>query len=219
MDSVQVKRYQTEQCHDDFIAHFLGKCNMNVVIDSVSTVTGTASNDIFQNYKKMMSPYDNRLRDIMMTFWSKNSAGTLTKEEEKALNTQYETILDSVNDINKSFIMNGNLDNEVGAYIFLISNQNLDEGDIIEIIDAAGPRFKAYPQIDNFVKRAEILKSVTIGKPFVELTMQDVNGKEVKLSDFAGEREIPGSRFLGILVSPVPCRSSGYGRDIQSLQR
>ncbi|HIU54287.1 MAG TPA: AhpC/TSA family protein [Candidatus Gallibacteroides avistercoris] len=166
---------------------FLENGNMNVVIDSVSTVTGTASNDIFQNYKKMMSPYDNRLRDIMMTFWSKNSAGTLTKEEEKALNTQYETILDSVNDINKSFIMNGNLDNEVGAYIFLISNQNLDESDVIEIIDAAGPKFKAFPRIDNFVKRAEILKSVTIGKPFVELTMQDVNGKEVKLSDFAGK--------------------------------
>lgn len=166
---------------------FLENGNMKVIIDSVSTVSGTVLNDNFQNYKKIMSPYDSRLRDIMMTFWSKNSAGTLTKEEEADLNAKYEAIIDSVNNINKDYIKNGNLDNEVGAYIFLISNQNLDERDIIEIISTSGPKFKAFPGIENYIKRVEILKNVTIGKPFVDLTMQGVDGKEVKLSDFAGK--------------------------------
>lgn len=166
---------------------FLENGNMKVVMDTVSSISGTAMNDSYQGYRNSLRPFDRQLKEISKTFWTKDSNGTLTKEEEISLNNQYDAVIDSMNVITKNYIMNDNLDNIIGAYTFINGNENLNEADIIEIVTAAGPKFKAFPGMNYFVDRVEILKKVAVGKPYTDLTMMGVDGKNVSLSDFVGK--------------------------------
>lgn len=74
--------------------------------------------------------------------------------------------------------------------IFVLENGKLqailDEAAQNEIIAKADSAFKAVPNIDKLMAHLDVLKTVAVGKKFVDFEMADPNGKTHKLSEFVG---------------------------------
>ena len=83
----------------------------------------------------------------------------------------------------------GNLDSEIPVHFVPMIADNLSVGDLKKIFDAH-PNYAEYPSMRNAKQRLDMLsgKSVrSIGKPFIDLTMNDTEGKAHKLSEWCGK--------------------------------
>lgn len=83
----------------------------------------------------------------------------------------------------------GNLDSEIPVHFVPMIADNLSVGDLRKIFDAH-PNYAEYPSMRNAKQRLDMLsgKSVrSIGKPFIDLTMNDTEGKAHKLSEWCGK--------------------------------
>ena len=82
-----------------------------------------------------------------------------------------------------------NLESEIPVHFVPMIADNLSVGDLQKIFDAH-PNYAGYPSMRQAKQRLDMLsgKSVrSIGKPFIDLTMNDTEGKEHKLSEWCGK--------------------------------
>jgi thiol-disulfide isomerase/thioredoxin len=82
-----------------------------------------------------------------------------------------------------------NLDSEIPVHFVPMIVDNLSVGDLQKIFDAH-PAYAEYPSMRQAKLRLDMLsgKSVrSIGKPFIDLTMNDTEGKAHKLSEWCGK--------------------------------
>jgi thiol-disulfide isomerase/thioredoxin len=82
-----------------------------------------------------------------------------------------------------------NLDSEIPVHFVPMIADALSMGDLQKIFDAH-PNYTEYPSMKQAKQRLDMFsgKSVrSIGKPFIDLTMNDTEGKEHKLSEWCGK--------------------------------
>ena len=82
-----------------------------------------------------------------------------------------------------------NLDSEIPVHFVPMIAEGLSAGDLQKIFDAH-PNYTEYPSMQEAKQRLNLLsgKSVrSIGKPFIDLTMNDTEGKAHKLSEWCGK--------------------------------
>ena len=82
-----------------------------------------------------------------------------------------------------------NLDSEIPVHFVPMIADGLSVGDLQKIFDAH-PNYAEYPSMREAKQRLDMLsgKSVrSIGKPFIDLTMNDTEGKAHKLSEWCGK--------------------------------
>ena len=82
-----------------------------------------------------------------------------------------------------------NLDSEIPVHFVPMIAEGLSAGDLQKIFDAH-PNYTEYPSMQEAKQRLDLLsgKSVrSIGKPFIDLTMNDTEGKAHKLSEWCGK--------------------------------
>jgi thiol-disulfide isomerase/thioredoxin len=82
-----------------------------------------------------------------------------------------------------------NLDSEIPVHFVPMIADGLSVGDLQKIFDAH-PNYAEYPSMREAKQRYDLLsgKSVrSIGKPFIDLAMNDTKGKERKLSEWCGK--------------------------------
>lgn len=87
--------------------------------------------------------------------------------------------------LNKTLEKNAN--NEIGA-IAIIDMSMLNYTDEFDkAVSKVGELVLNKQQVKKLIKRNEALKATTVGKPFVDFSGEDFNGKKVSLSDYAGK--------------------------------
>ena len=82
-----------------------------------------------------------------------------------------------------------NLDSNIPLHFVPLIADGLSVGDLQRIFDSK-PTYADFPPMQNAKQRLDFLsgKSVrSIGKPFIDLTMNDTEGKEHKLSEWCGK--------------------------------
>ena len=82
-----------------------------------------------------------------------------------------------------------NLNSDIPMYFVPMIADGLSVGDLQKIFDAH-PNYAEFPSMREAKQRLDMLsgKSVrSIGKPFIDLTMNDTEGKEHKLSEWCGK--------------------------------
>lgn len=160
--------------------------SMTAVMDSLSTINGTVLNDAYTEFRKVTKS----INDEQFALYSeamqlrKDSAITPEKDEEfgnraKAISEKRQSTL--VTYIEK------NLNNVTGGMALSnfkkVVNDEM-QGSWIEKADSA---FKSAPGVDKIVNRFETLKRVSVGQPFVDFEMENMDGKMQKLSDYVGK--------------------------------
>lgn len=111
-------------------------------------------------------------------------SSTFYEFQEKLILTKS---LDEYNKLTADFV-SSNPDNVAAAYIFFRQMAyNLSPDKIREMAAKFSPDLQKSIYIKKAIERANNMDKVAVGQDFVDFTLPDTNGKEIKLSDVAGK--------------------------------
>ena len=150
-----------------------------VLDEAASVVSGTPENDGLKALQAQMKTLRADLEKLSADMKSED------KEVVSAAEKKYDEIDQKVTDAVKTYILN-NTTKQSAAKLLYDFRYSLDEAAQNEIIAKADSAFKAVPNIDKLMAHLDVLKTVAVGKKFVDFEMADPNGKTHKLSEFVG---------------------------------
>ncbi len=161
---------------------------LEVAFDTVITVKGSAVNSGYNNFRLAQRELVQKSRGIVEQFNNETAAGTMTEERDAELNEAYDVISDQLIDLNFNFFKE-NITNKLGEFVFQNSRYTsmLKPEQQREIFTLASDEFKADENIRRMITRLDNLEKVAVGKKFIDFSMDDTEGKEVSLSDYAGK--------------------------------
>ena len=146
---------------------FIEKGDINVALENgFYTIAGTPTNDAYTAFNKTMS-------EKQMAFFSAASP-----EEQ-------ESIYKEVDSIYISAIKNNR--NLFGVYLLASNNHRLEDAETLEVIEALPAELQQNSFITDIKELIENKANTEVGKNYVDLNLQDVNGNMIKLSDLIND--------------------------------
>lgn len=157
---------------------------IQVTLDSFSSVSGTDENDSLQSFSRNYSLLKEELLDAQKELHS-----ACNKESDEEI-VKAKKLLKNVNGKTKAFInqfVNANLNSIAGGLAFGMFYPYIDDDMQKNIMSTAGSTFKTAPGTEHVANRLECLRKVAIGNKFTDFSLPDTEGKMHKLSDYAGK--------------------------------
>ncbi len=155
--------------------------DLNATLKETSSfVSGTPENDALKALQERINTMRADLEKLKTDLKSEDP------EIANAAEKKYDEIETNVADTVKAYILN-NADKQTAAKLLYDFRYYLDEASQNEIINKASETFKAVPNIDQLIQHLEVLKTVAVGKKFVDFEMADPKGESHKLSEFVGD--------------------------------
>lgn len=164
-----------------------GKIRFKASADSLTgaSITGSQSNDLFQQFHEEMHRYDEQSRNILdryMQAKSNDDTGLMTKLYDANTEVDKERIL-----FTRDFVKKNNESN-VAIYIAATQLIYSMEADDLEQISTVFPnKLKDSKYLKLLSNQITALKKVSIGQPAPNFTLNDINNHPVRLSDFKGK--------------------------------
>lgn len=153
-------------------------------LDSVfSTVTGSPENDAFVAMKTKVQELQKDFPELLKVYRSED------KDAAKQAGEKLMNIQESVFAEMKAYV-ESHKNTKTGGLTFVDMRYSLSEEEQNAIIAGADSTFLSVPGVDRIVKHLEVLKTVAVGKQFVDFEMADVDGKARKLSEFVGQGKV-----------------------------
>lgn len=161
---------------------FLENGNITVQLGENEKIGGTPDNDALQNY------YSKRknLNDEMNSLYAQYKSTEDTKLRD-SLSLVLDAKEEDYNDFLKGTITQS-VNSRLGVYLLTRNSYKYDAATLRTWLNQIPAELKdeAVAQLDGYVKS---LEATAVGQKFVDFTMKDPEGKDVKLSDFIKENK------------------------------
>ena len=160
-----------------------GKINIITNKERFSKVSGTKNNDLFQSFKDAQNGFYQEVGKI----WTARDEAQETGNDELA-----QSLRDEINNANEKYIafviefLKNNINNPAGRSL-LGETLGMPTEKMREAISKATPATLKTAELERFLALLQALEKTDIGQPFVDFRMQDLDGNEIALSDFAGK--------------------------------
>ncbi len=166
------------------LANFIleeGKIVVKIDTNFRYKITGTEQNDIMAEFSTKEMELGKKANDILI----KSKKGIVNRDslnfalsEIKGLfyKMAYEYSLKYVNTL-------------VGTNIFLNTNTGLFFEKKLEVLSKMNDKTKSNPRVRPLVRQIEKEKRTAKGQPYIDVTLKNTRGKEVKLSDYVGKTD------------------------------
>lgn len=157
-----------------------GQIEMN--LDSISTVKGTPLNNAYQAFLTKRSAIENEMSSISSKI-KEDSTNTEGKVElEKQYKEKYSLWTKEAFDFIKE-----NIQNQVGTYFLSRNFYMLSADQLNELIPSIKPEYKSIERIQKVERVAKALDATAVGKAFTDIKGKTPEGKDASLADFAGK--------------------------------
>jgi peroxiredoxin len=149
--------------------------------ERVSRVSGTKNNELFQTFQNTQNTFHKEQGEL----WTARNEAQQAENKEllKLLKDEFEEAYSKWNTFVTEFIRD-NINNVVGRSLLRAEASYLTIEQMKETISKATLKT---PELVRFTERIQILEKTAIGQPFTDFRLQDLDGNEVALSDFAGK--------------------------------
>lgn len=168
------------------VTFILENGNLTATIDQENQIGGTPANDSLQSYTSYVGIQGKKMQAIVEEYRSKKQDNTLTPELENELLAKYDSIEAIATAYDSTFIASNN-NSLAGTYVLSRTLSMMSASEVEGFLAKATPAFKATPLmtvINNFLAAA---KRSSVGAEYTNLTMPDLEGAEVSLSDYVGK--------------------------------
>jgi len=161
-----------------------GKINIITNGERFSKVSGTKNNELLQTFKDTSNNFSQR----MMPLWTAIEEAQKAKNDElvQTLREEAMKIWNEKIAFDVEFIKN-NINNIVGRSQLWMNIAGLPIEQMRDAISKATPATLKTQELERFVAHLETQEKTAVGQPFVDFRMQNLDGNEISLSDFAGK--------------------------------
>ncbi len=150
------------------------------------SVTASTENANFVDFQKQISVEEGQLRDLGMEYRKLAQQNTPeAKEQLKEIEARYDVISERLNDKADSFVV-ANKDNMLPAYYLSQMYYDYDY-ETLKARCAEGTGYYNHPLMERPKKHVAALAKRQPGLAYTDLAMQDMDGKDVKLSQWVGK--------------------------------
>lgn len=162
------------------------KIDVQIFPDSLekSTIKGSASQDIYQQYLTMNEATSAKMDDVYKE-WKK------AKEANDTLGMERNDSISNALDVEmkkqlQDFVKTNNK-TVVSPYLVMRNSWQFELPELEEVVTVMDTSLNASPYMQSLQKRVGILKSVAMGQIAPDFTMNDSTGKPVTLSSLKGK--------------------------------
>lgn len=159
---------------------------LEISFDSLITVKGNAVNEAYSEVRAGKQGLLKKMQSVMQRYNDSKDSGTLTDSIEMALSDEYDAISKEHGTLVYNFAK-GNMQNKLGEFVFQNNFNSFDDAQLKELIALSSDSFKNEPFVKKLAERLENIEKVAVGKKFTDFTLKTPEGKDVKLSDYAGK--------------------------------
>ena len=179
--------YKSEGKEPMLINFFLENGNISVKLtaDNQSYATGTPNNDIFKAYKDQIKG----LNEQLSATYESMSDTTLTDEQREAKAKDIETLEEKLMQVTKEN-MAKNIANPVGIQLLKQNFYYMDVNELEPLVAQIPAMFSNDEGIVRIKELVTKMKATAVGQKFTDFSMKTPEGKDVKLSDYAGKGKL-----------------------------
>lgn len=193
-DTLAVPRRLTYNKGDEEISatFFLEAGDINVKLAANEcAVAGTPSNDTYQQIAAKADPLKQQMYSITFDEIFKDS--TLTEEERAAKQQEAEDKLKELDHQRLGVLKAGiteNISNAVGVYLLKKNYYEFGVEELAPLVQQIVPAYDNDEGVNHIRQIVKALQQTVPGQKFTDFAMQSPDGKEVKLSDYAGKGKV-----------------------------
>ena len=162
------------------------KIEIKIYVDSLekSTVKGSATHDIYQQYLSLNELLNKKMDDVNTSYKkARETHDTLAMKKADSVSNELDKEMKQqlVNFVKK------NNKTVVSPYLVVRNSWQFELPDLEEIVKSIDTSLSQSQYTQALKTRVDVLKSVEIGKVAPDFTMSDTTGKPVTLSSFKGK--------------------------------
>lgn len=164
---------------------FVENGNITTTLGKESKASGTANNDIYQEFKDKFSSMSEELSNFYMSY--KNDS-TLTDVQRDSLdnitNQKDSLIYDMVYQT-----IDKNIENPVGNLIFQRYAPAFELNQIKSLLEKIPARYINTPTIQKLKEHVALMDKTAVGRKFTDISMKDPNGNDISLSTYVAKNK------------------------------
>lgn len=161
----------------------LDNSDITVKLDTFSYVSGTPENDSLQTLANEWNILNRQAAPIAGQMRNYNNLGA---DDRNKLQQWYNDYIKNRVERAKSYI-DRHANKLTGAYVFSQYAAFMDDSVKNDVLNRSDSVFRSVPGIDRIQQHLDVMKKVQVGRKFTDFTMENADGKQVKLSDYAGK--------------------------------
>jgi len=186
--SIPEMRYLSVDQKDGALPFFIENAEFTITAyaDSIdkSIVKGGPTQELFKSYTSQSDAFDTKMNDLYVSYMQAKQAGDSLKLAK--IDSTYNVIETEKTRFTTDFIKK-NPKSVVAPYLVISNAYQYELGALDSLTAGFDTSLSKSGYVISLKERIAILKSVEVGQPAPDFTMNDTTGKPVKLSSFKGK--------------------------------
>ncbi|MEI6455662.1 MAG: TlpA disulfide reductase family protein [bacterium] len=161
------------------------KINMEIFADSIdkANITGSAAHDTYKKYEEMNKSLNARIEEVYREWKkAKETKDTLAMAKTDSVSNE----LDKQMKQNLIDFVKANNASVVSSYLVIRNAWQFDLPEMEEVLSVLDTSLSNSVYTQSLVKRIDVLRSVAVGQPAPDFTMNDTIGQPLTLSSIKG---------------------------------